>query len=200
MQGSIAQDGVDADNELARLLLLDQSQANAWMGNSAALRAHYEALYAQAKLDGTVTLQTPYMTVTNPAGCADIPTDNDVIASAGNVNVFAMAANEARTWEEWLRSRTVVSPNPSSLTVTTACGSMVIDQSLDAFNQLTLDAHNAYRATHHALPLAYAADLAADAAAYANTLEASGQFLHDPALPNDQGETLYRFFHSDPAS
>ena len=75
-----------------------------------------------------------------------------------------------------------------------------MDLSLNSFNQMLLDSHNTRRNTHHALPLAYSAALAADAQAYANTLAANiaaapppgfSAFQHDPNIPADQGENLY---------
>jgi uncharacterized protein YkwD len=52
---------------------------------------------------------------------------------------------------------------PDVPVVTTTCGDIPIDDQLSPFNQIQLDAHNAYRQKHNTNPLAYDHDLATKA-------------------------------------
>ena len=54
----------------------------------------------------------------------------------------------------------VPSPAPTPTMVDTSCGMIPVDSSIDAFNQLQLDAHNTYRTNHHSKNVAYDAILA----------------------------------------
>ena len=91
--------------------------------------------------------------------------------------------------------------------MTTACDEKTYEldsaNADDAMNKLNLDKHNEYRANHGAMPLAYNAELAAEAKAYAQVLEdnriATGTpaLVHTPGLMG-QGENLY--FSSNPAT
>lgn len=60
--------------------------------------------------------------------------------------------------------------------VDTSCGLVDVDDRLDNFNKLQLDAHNEYRAFHQAKPLAYNHDIAVEAQKYAQWMFDNDKF------------------------